>query len=60
MFDLHTNFSHDDIVKREDIELGIWSLYSKIELNEEDIKTYMTVFSDWIDHDRQYQLNKSW
>ncbi len=20
----------------------------------------MTVFSDWIDHDRQYQLNKSW
>jgi hypothetical protein len=44
-FQTHLFWEYDENVKNiEEIKLELWSLYSKIELNEDDINTYMTVF----------------
>jgi hypothetical protein len=44
-FQTHLFWEYDENFKNiEEIKLELWSLYSKIELNEDDINTYMTVF----------------
>ncbi len=54
------NFTHDDIVKKRRHKIRDMIIIFQNRIKWGGYKTYMTVFSDWIDHDRQYQLNKSW
>ena len=53
-------FTHDDIVKKRRHKIRDMIIIFQNRIIWGGYQNLHDSFSDWIDHDRQYQLNKSW
>ncbi len=54
------NFTHNDIVKKRRHKIRDMIIIFQNRIKWGGFQNLHDSFSDWIDHDRQYQLNKSW